>query len=155
MEKAEGYFRRAPFEDLGYAKLDTHRKVRSGFAEVVFCSGKADDHLVRIFEHLYQEEGEVLGTRASREQYALIKNVCPEAVYDPISRIVKVEKEGKKRTGRIAVCTGGDSGYSCSGGSSPDSGVFWMPGWIGFMMWESADSIACWPGWRIYSGPTE
>ena len=107
VEKAEGYFRRAPFEDLGYAKLDTHRKVRSGFAEVVFCSGKADDHLVRIFEHLYQEEGEVLGTRASREQYALIKNVCPEAVYDPISRIVKVEKEGKERTGRIAVCTAG------------------------------------------------
>ena len=46
VEEAEQYFRRAPFEELGYAKLDTHRRLRSGFAEVVFCSGKADDYLV-------------------------------------------------------------------------------------------------------------
>ena len=45
VEEAEQYFRRAPFEELGYAKLDTHRRLRSGFAEVVFCSGKADDYL--------------------------------------------------------------------------------------------------------------
>ena len=36
VEEAEQYFRRAPFEELGYAKLDTHRRLRSGFAEVVF-----------------------------------------------------------------------------------------------------------------------
>ncbi len=107
VEEAEGYFRRAPFEDLGYAKLDTHRKLRSGFAEVVFCSGKADSHLIQIFERLYREEGEVMGTRASEAQYEKIKAVCPEAVYDPISRIVKAEKPGKERTGRIAVCTAG------------------------------------------------
>ena len=40
---AEQYFRRAPFEELGFAKLDTHRRLRSGFAEVIFCSGKADE----------------------------------------------------------------------------------------------------------------
>ena len=52
VEEAEQYFRRAPFEELGYAKLDTHRRLRSGFAEVVFCSGKADDYLVGIFQRL-------------------------------------------------------------------------------------------------------
>ena len=41
IEEAEKFFRRQPFEEMGYAKLDTHRKIRSGFAEVIFCSGKA------------------------------------------------------------------------------------------------------------------
>ena len=63
LEEAEGALRRQPFEDLGYAKLDTHRKIRSGFPEVVFCAGKADAHLLAIFGRLYEEEGEVLGTR--------------------------------------------------------------------------------------------
>ena len=77
LEEAEGALRRQPFEDLGYAKLDTHRKIRSGFPEVVFCAGKADAHLLAIFGRLYEEEGEVLGTRASREQYELIRTVLP------------------------------------------------------------------------------
>ena len=54
---AEAYFRRQPLEELGYAKLDTHRKIRSGYAEVVFCSGKADEHLVQIYERIYAAEG--------------------------------------------------------------------------------------------------
>lgn len=107
VEEAEEYFRRQPFEEMGYAKLDTHRKLRSGFAEVVFCSGKADEHLLHIYERLYREEGEVLGTRASKEQAELIRSRFPEAEYDPISRILKIEKQEKKRVGKIAVCTAG------------------------------------------------
>ena len=107
VEKAEEYFRREPFEDLGYAKIDTHRKVRSGFAEVVFCSGKADVHLLEIFERIYREEGEVLGTRASKEQYELVKAKLPMVRYDEVSHILKIEKKGKKRIGKIAVCTAG------------------------------------------------
>ena len=79
---AEAYFRRQPLEELGYAKLDTHRKLRSGFAEVVFCSGKADEHLVQIYERIYAAEGEVLGTRASKEQAALIQDRFSEAEYE-------------------------------------------------------------------------
>ena len=107
LEEAEAYLKRQPFEDMGYAKLDSHRKLRSGFAEVIFCSGKADAHLKEIFRHLYEEEGEVLGTRASLSQYELIKKEFPQVQYDEISRILKIEKEGKKRIGRIAVCTAG------------------------------------------------
>ncbi len=105
--EAERYFRRQPLEELGYAKLDTHRKLRSGFAEVVFCSGKADDHLLKIYERLYEAEGEVLGTRASKEQAALIQDRFPEAEYDALSRILKIEKRDKNRVGQIAVCTAG------------------------------------------------
>ena len=53
VEEAEGFFRRKPFEDLGYAKLDSHRRIRSGAAEVVFCQGKDDSHLAGIFERIY------------------------------------------------------------------------------------------------------
>lgn len=105
--EAEEFFRRQPFEDLGYAKLDTHRKVRSGCAEVVFCSGKADEHLLSIYERLYEGEGEVLGTRASKEQAALVQEKLPQVEYDPLSRILKIEKKDKKRIGKIVVCTAG------------------------------------------------
>ena len=112
IEEAEKYFRRKPFEDMGYAKLDTHREIRSGFPEVVFCSGKADEHLLSIYKTLYKENGEVFGTRASKEQYSLIQDVIPEVVYDSVSHILKVEKEGKARSGKIAVCTAGTADIS-------------------------------------------
>ena len=107
VEEAEGFFKRQPFEDMGYAKLDMHRRVRSGMAEVVFCSGKADEHLLSIFERLYERDGEVMGTRASKQQFELISGRIPEVEYDPISRIMKVENPGKEHKGRIAVCSAG------------------------------------------------
>ncbi|MCI8321577.1 MAG: nickel pincer cofactor biosynthesis protein LarB [Dorea sp.] len=107
IDEAESFFRRQPLEELGYAKLDTHRKVRSGFAEVVFCSGKADKHLLGIYERIYAAEGEVLGTRATKEQAAFIQAKLGNAQYDPLSGILKIEKKGKKRIGKIAVCTAG------------------------------------------------
>ena len=107
VEEAEGYLRRKPIEDLGFARLDTHRETRSGFPEVVFCPGKADEHLRRIFQALYKEHGEVLGTRASPEQARLVRSALPQAEYDPISRILKIEPAGKARTGNVCVCTAG------------------------------------------------
>ena len=106
VEEAEGYFRRAPFEEMGFAKLDMHRKLRSGFAEVVFCSGKADEHLLAIYERLYEADGEVFGTRASQAQYERIRERFPQVVYDPNSHILKIEKE-KDHIGKIVVCTAG------------------------------------------------
>ncbi len=105
--EAEEKLKDLPYEDLGYAKLDHHRKLRSGFGETVFCQGKPDAYLQEIFLKFYERDGEVLGTRATGEQYELIRNLVPEAVYDPVSRIVKVEKPDKERTGCVAVCTGG------------------------------------------------
>lgn len=107
VDDAEKYFRREPFEELGFAKLDTHRKLRSGFAEVIFCSGKSDEHLLEIVRRLYQEEGEVFGTRATREQYELIQKEFAEVEYDPLSRIIKIERKEKIKVGKIAVCTAG------------------------------------------------
>lgn len=107
VEEAERFFKRQPFEDLGCAKLDMHRKIRSGFAEVIFCSGKEDEYLLQIFERLYAKDGEVFGTRAEPHQYELIRKKFPEAAYDTVSKIIKIEKDNKKRIGKIAVCTAG------------------------------------------------
>ena len=107
IDSAKDLIKSAGYEEMGYAKLDSTRKERTGFADVIYCSGKADDHLLRIFERLYKDEGEVFGTRASKEQYELIKEYYPQVQYDPISRIIKIEKKEKKRIGKIAVCTAG------------------------------------------------
>lgn len=107
IEQAEAELKNLPYEDLGFAKLDHHRKVRQGFEEVVYCQGKATPHLVKIYQTLTAEGIDVLGTRASREQYEAVKEAIPEAVWDEVSRVLKVEKRDRKRIGRIVVCTGG------------------------------------------------
>lgn len=107
VEEAEDFFSRQPFEELGYAKLDTHRAVRSGFPEVVYCAGKADAHLVSIYRRLFEQDGEVFGTRGSAHQYEIVREAVPAVTYDEISRILKAEKPDKERIGGIAVCTAG------------------------------------------------
>lgn len=107
IEDAQMRLKNLPYEDLGYAKLDHHRKLRSGFGETVFCQGKPDAYLLEIYKKFYERDGEVLGTRASESQAELVRTAVPEVVYDPISRILKVEKPGKERKGCVAVCTGG------------------------------------------------
>lgn len=112
IEEAEGLLKRSPFEELGYAKLDNHRGIRQGFSEVVYCSGKKDEYLVDIFKKLYEMNGEVMGTRASKEQYGLIKAVMPEIEYDEESKILKIEKKDKTQIGNVVVCTAGTADIS-------------------------------------------
>ena len=107
VEEAETLLKKESYEELEYAKLDTGRKNRTGFAEVVYCSGKADQHLLSIYERLYKEYGEVFGTRASEKQYALIKARFPEAEYDSVSHILKISTKEKEKNGNIVVCTAG------------------------------------------------
>lgn len=94
------------YEDLGYAKIDNLRKERTGEAEVVFCQGKPDEFLSKIYKKIYEENGEVLGTRASKEQYEVVKKEIPNIKYNEISKILKIEKK-KIKYGNIVICTGG------------------------------------------------
>lgn len=121
------------YANMGFARLDTQRKERSGFPEVIFCSGKPDDYLVAIYRKITELEGRAFGTRATPHQAALVQEAIPAAEYDPVSRILKVERDGsnggsaggkasgnlgasgmhgasgssKASGGRVAVCTGG------------------------------------------------
>ncbi len=96
IEEAEQYFRSEPFKEMGFAKLDTHRELRSGFPEVIFCPGKTDEFLLSIYEKMLEENGRAFGTRATKEQFEVIRAKIPEAQYDPVSRILKVEKNLEK-----------------------------------------------------------
>lgn len=111
IDAAEKYLRShsgvRAYEEMGYAKLDTDRKRRSGFAEVIYCQGKSDEFLPEIFRKLYEAEGEVFGTRADAHQYEIVRAVLPDISYDPVSRILKLEKKDKEHIGLVAVCTGG------------------------------------------------
>lgn len=96
---------------MGFAKLDTNREDRTGFPEVIFCERKDDAHLAAIYRKMYDEYGEVFGTRASQKQYEAVKAVFSgvDVIYDPISRILKIEnpRKAENRVGCIAVCTAG------------------------------------------------
>lgn len=112
LKEAEELLKKMPYEDLGFAKLDHHRSLRSGFGEVVYCQGKSNEQLLRIYERLYEQDRNVLGTRASREQYELVKKYFPKVQYDSVSRILSIrskEQEEYQLIGCIAVCTGGTS----------------------------------------------
>lgn len=95
------------FCDLGFAKLDTGRKERTGFSEVVFCQGKDGGFLKDIFARLFEANGEVLGTRATQNQFEIVKEILPHATYDSVSKVIKVQGEKKNLIGNIAVCTAG------------------------------------------------
>ncbi len=107
IEEAERHFKKQPYEEMGFAKLDVHREVRTGFPEVIYCAGKADDYLVSIYQKMFEMYGEVFGTRASEHQYEIVKEVLPQITYDKISRILKIEKTDKVHIGSIAVCSAG------------------------------------------------
>lgn len=109
IDEAREMLKKLPYEDLGFAKLDHHRKLRSGFGEVIYCSGKSDEHLIKIFQNFNEKNINVLGTRASSEQFSKVKEIIPEAEYDELSRIIKIVKTNVEKIGCIAVCTGGTS----------------------------------------------
>lgn len=105
--EAEAQLKNLPYEDLGFAKLDHHRKLRQGFEEVIYCSGKTSDQLTKIYHRLNEEQIDVLGTRASKEQYEAVRAVVPDVKYDETSKILRLFHRPRGKSGKIVVCTGG------------------------------------------------
>ncbi len=94
------------YSDAGFAKLDHHRLLRKGQPEVVFCQGKTPEHVGAIFHELAEKNGRVLGTRASAEHYEAVKDM-PGASYDPLSRVLCVERQGVEGVGKVIVVSAG------------------------------------------------
>lgn len=107
IEETEEYLKNLPYQDLDYAKLDYHRSIRSGFGEVIFCEGKADSHLLGIYKSFSEREGNVLGTRANKRQYELVKKEISDVEFDEVSGVLKIERNTIKKIGKIVVATGG------------------------------------------------
>lgn len=108
IDEALHSLKRLPFEDLGYARLDTHRALRNGFPEVVFCLGKQTEQIVEIMTRLGQGDEPVLATRASPEVARAVSKTLPEAVYNELGRTIVLQKTPyPKRVGKILVITAG------------------------------------------------
>lgn len=111
------------YTNMGFARLDTQRKERSGFPEVIFCSGKPDDYLVAIYRKITELEGRAFGTRATPHQAALVQEAIPVAEYDPVSRILKVERSGGASGNLGASGMHGVAGNTGASGSYDTSNV--------------------------------
>ena len=99
-----------PFEDLGFAKLDHHRGLRQGAAEVVYGAGKTPEQILRIAQALRARgQRTVLITRLSAEAAAVLAPALPLR-YEAVGRIGIVgEMPAPDGFGRVVVATGGTS----------------------------------------------
>ena len=98
------------YVDLGCAKLDTHRELRVGYPEVIFCQGKTNDQIKTIVSAMMEGEANILATRASIENFAAVKEVCPAAMYHTLARTITLtRKKLSLPESYIAIVTAGTS----------------------------------------------
>jgi pyridinium-3,5-biscarboxylic acid mononucleotide synthase len=102
--------RHLPFEDLGFAKVDHDRALRAGMPEVMFGQGKTPAQLAQIFSRLAQQQGNLLATRVTKEQFAAVKKKVRRAQYRDLARAIVLQRDKKKYgKGIIAVVSAGTS----------------------------------------------
>ena len=102
--------RSLPFSDLGFAKVDHHRELRQGFAEVVFCERKTDEQVMGITRALLDEnQGNLLLTRASPGTYEAVKSVEESAVYHSVARAITIERQHVEPFGLVSIVSAGTS----------------------------------------------
>lgn len=96
--------------DLGFAKLDTHRIIRKGFPEVIFCKGKQIPQIKKIALNASLNMHPLMFTKANKRIFSAIKGILPEAEYNEQARIVFVKKKKKiQKKGFVLVITAGTS----------------------------------------------
>ena len=101
--------RALPFEDLGFAKVDHHRALRTGFPEVIYCAGKKAEQVVQIARRIAAHHRVALATRCSAEQCAALCEAFPHVTCHELARIAVVGKPPRpsRRAGPVAVVTAG------------------------------------------------
>lgn len=111
VQEAERKLKTEPFDDLGYAKIDYHREIRTGVPEIIYCEGKTAGQICGIVENMLAHGAErIFGTRCSREKYEAVLSVCPDMEYDETSRILSRGMPAEPtNNGKIAVACAGTS----------------------------------------------
>ena len=99
-----------PYKDMGFAKLDTHRGIRQGMAEVIYGAGKTKEQILKIAQAmLTEQEKTVLITRMSQEAADYVKQYL-DLKYDEMSRTGRIGDIPKPDgAGKIVIATGGTS----------------------------------------------
>lgn len=107
-DKAMEQLKSLPYEDMGFAKVDLHRELRTGFPEVIFGQGKTPQQIAEIFQVLAEKtDGNILATRCSEEAYQQVLAHVPNAVYHSIARAIYRRTSESEPVGRIAVVSAG------------------------------------------------
>jgi NCAIR mutase (PurE)-related protein len=102
------FLRQAPFEDLGFARVDHHRRLRQGFPEVVFGPGKTPDQIAAIAERITAAGHSLLVTRTNEEAYSAVLERVPDAEYHQLARtITRKGGDTTPGTGTIVVAAAG------------------------------------------------
>jgi hypothetical protein len=98
-----------PFEDLGFAKLDHHRSLRTGVPEVIFAPGKTDEQILKIFERMVKAGSDVLVTRVESRVFNKIKRKFKGAQYSQAARIIYLRRHRRNKDSgwSIAVVSAG------------------------------------------------
>ncbi|MFZ1086225.1 MAG: 1-(5-phosphoribosyl)-5-amino-4-imidazole-carboxylate carboxylase, partial [Terracidiphilus sp.] len=93
-----------PFEDIGFAKLDHHRALRTGMPEVIFAAGKTAAQVAGIFARMAKAGGNVLATRATQEMFEAVIAIEPRAVFHETARAITLtQAAATPGKGTIAV----------------------------------------------------
>ena len=104
--------RRLPFDNLGFARLDTHRRLRRGLPEIVFGDGKTPQQLTRIVRRLIQVGELVLVTRLDPHAFGQMRPALPELRYDPVARLAyQPPRSHHTLRGLVLIVTGGTSDF--------------------------------------------
>jgi NCAIR mutase (PurE)-related protein len=99
-----------PYEDLGYARIDHHRSLRTGLPEVIYAQDKSPAHTAEIFTRMAATGADVLATRASEVTFTAIQQATPAALYHPQARTVALKQSPHvEPKGHIAILTAGTS----------------------------------------------
>ncbi|MDM7926360.1 MAG: nickel pincer cofactor biosynthesis protein LarB [bacterium] len=108
VEDAMNRLRSFPYDDIGYAKIDTHRALRKGFPEVIFCQGKTVEQIAGIVLKMKEHGGSILGMRAWPEAFDAVRTVTDRARYFPEARAILVgEKPPVTSRGTVVVVSAG------------------------------------------------
>lgn len=109
-DEAVARLRHLPFEDLGFAKVDHHRRIRAGMPEVIFSKGKTAQQVAQIFKRLAAQGGNVLATKADSSQFRAVKKLVRKAQYRELARAIILQQDdaiyGK---GTVVVVSAGTS----------------------------------------------
>jgi NCAIR mutase (PurE)-related protein len=110
VDNAMEILRNFPYTDLGFARIDHHREIRTGYPEIIYCSGKTNDQVKEIFRVMSERESNIIGTRANPGMYDAVKSISPKTVYFREARIISLQKKKPKiPESCIAVITAGTS----------------------------------------------
>jgi NCAIR mutase (PurE)-related protein len=102
------FLRHAPFEDLGFARIDHHRSIRQGFPEVVFGPGKSPEQIATISERIVAAGQNLLVTRTTAEAHRAVAGRVPGAVFHDTARTITVRvTDPNPGKGTVAIAAAG------------------------------------------------